>query len=52
MNSNTSLPCPEAERPAPGSPPFSPLGWSVWQRLGVAAVACALLWAVAWWALD
>ena len=32
-------------------PPFSPLGWSVPLRLGFAALACALMWAVIWWAL-
>lgn len=33
-------------------PPFSPLGWPVWTRLGAALAACSLLWAVVLWALD
>ena len=32
--------------------PFSPLSWSVWQRLAAAVCMCAALWAVVVWALD
>ena len=52
MNAKPSIPCPEAESPVPASPPFSPLGWSVWLRVSVAAGASILLWAVVLWVLD
>lgn len=52
MNTDTASPCPEAPGFVLASPPFSPLGWSVWRRLGVAVGACALLWAVTLWAMD
>ena len=52
MSAKNTISCPVPVGPVPGTQPFSPLGWSVWQRLAVAAVACALLWAVTLWALD
>jgi len=41
----------DSESSAAPVAPFSPLGWSALRRFTLAATACALLWAVVWWAL-
>lgn len=49
---NSRTICPGTQAALARPVPFSPLGWSMWGRLAVAAGACAALWAVVLWALD
>jgi len=52
MTNTSTTSCPPTASPMHERMPFSPLSWSVWRRLGIAACVCAALWAAVLWALD